>query len=224
MNVIIFGATGGLGQWTWKAALEAGHQVTAFVRSPHKLADHPERDRLRVVVGDVMDGVAVGEAAAGCTVAINCTSPAGGNSALEMAASIVRHASEAGVSAFYMVGGIGALWAPGTDQTILVQDWDPAEATAFGFPSNVPAHVIRRMTQGHLASMAHLEQSGVAHTYVCPGAMLDEPASASRVVTLDELGGAAAMRVRMGDVAQVIVDDVGKGALLGHRVSVVSGG
>lgn len=27
MNIIIFGATGGLGQWTWKAAVEAGHRV-----------------------------------------------------------------------------------------------------------------------------------------------------------------------------------------------------
>jgi hypothetical protein len=225
MHVILFGATGGLGQWTWKAAVAAGHRVTAFVRSPQKLdATARGHSELQVVRGDVMDGEAVRVASEGCDVAINCTSPAAGNSTLEMAKSIVDHASKGGVARFYMVGGMGALWAPGTGKSVLMQDWEDSEAMLkLGLPANIPREMIRYMTKGHLAAMAYLEQAGVAHTFVCPGAMDDAPATADRVVSLDEPRGRRIMRVSMGDVAQVIVDDLDQGELLGHRVCVASG-
>ena len=225
MNIIIFGATGGLGQWTWKAAVKAGHDVTAFVRSPHKLdSTAPGHGELRVMPGDVMDSEAVRVASQGAEVAINCTSPAGGNSTLEMAKSIVDNASASGIAKFYMVGGVGALWAPGTDKSVLMQDWDDAEGMAkLGLPPGMPREMIRNMTKGHLASMAYVADAGVAHTFMCPGAMDDAPATTDRVVTLDEPGGRRAMRVNMGDVAQVIVDDLEHGKLLGHRVCVASG-
>ena len=37
MKVIIFGSTGATGQQVVKQALEHGHEVTAFARSPEKL-------------------------------------------------------------------------------------------------------------------------------------------------------------------------------------------
>ena len=97
MNIIFFGANGGLGQWTWKAAIAAEHNVTAFVRSP---------------------------------------------------------------------------------------------------------------------------ETGRPHTFVCPGMMVDAPATPERMTTLDEPGGGHVGRVNMGDVAAVIVEDLEHGALLGHRVCV----
>jgi putative NADH-flavin reductase len=222
MKLIIFGANGGLGQWTWKAAVDGGHDVLAFVRTPSKLdqAD-PRYASLEVVQGDVMDAEAVRAACAGCRVAINGTSPAGGTATADMARSIVENGSAAGVEAFYMVGGMGALWAPGTDRKVLLQDWSDAEAMQrYGLPPNMPREMIRKMTAGHLASMAILAEAGVPHTYLCPGAMKDGPATTDRVVTLDELGGRGAMRVSFGNVAKTIVDDLERGALLGHRVCV----
>ncbi|TGE27714.1 NAD(P)-dependent oxidoreductase [Hymenobacter metallicola] len=57
MNLLIFGATGGTGRQLVLQALEAGHHVTAFVRTPAKLAlAHPQ---LRLVQGDVLDYAAV---------------------------------------------------------------------------------------------------------------------------------------------------------------------
>lgn len=63
MNVIVFGATGPTGQQLVRAALGAGHQVTAFARAPHKLA--LSHDSLRVVEGDVLDAHAVAGALSG---------------------------------------------------------------------------------------------------------------------------------------------------------------
>lgn len=37
MKIIIFGATGGVGQHAMRRAMQADHQVTAFVRTPEKL-------------------------------------------------------------------------------------------------------------------------------------------------------------------------------------------
>lgn len=51
MKVIIFGATGGIGKWALKYALEKGNEVTAFVRSPQKVKiEHP---KLTLFKGDV---------------------------------------------------------------------------------------------------------------------------------------------------------------------------
>lgn len=223
MKVIVFGATGGLGQWTWKAAMQAGHDVVAFVRSPHKLGPPPATGHLEVVQGDVMDADAVRAASAGCDVAINCTSPAGGNSTLELAQSVVGNASAAGVAAFYMVGGLGALWAPGTDRAVLVQDWDDTEAMPrFGLSSRIPREVIQNMTRGHLQSMAWMTKSELPHAFLCPGRMIDAGPTPARRVHLDELVEGNVTEVHMGDVAQAIVDDLPKGSLLGHRVCVVS--
>ncbi len=36
----------------------------------------------------------------------------------------------AGVASFYVVGGMGALWAPGSGKSVLIQDWDDTEAMA----------------------------------------------------------------------------------------------
>ncbi|MEO1481874.1 MAG: NAD(P)H-binding protein [Myxococcota bacterium] len=219
MNVIVFGATGGLGQEVWKRSVAAGHSVVAYVRSPGKLdASDSGYASLRVVQGDVMDGDAVRAAARGCEVAINCTSPAGGNSTLEIAQSLAGHAE---VSKFYMVGGIGALWVPGSGRTVLVQDWDDEEAMrAYGMTRAMPREVIQKMTRGHLASMAFMAENGVPHTFICPGAMYDGALSSERRVTLDEVGGTSVLRVSFATVAQSLVDDLPVGAFLGHRVSV----
>jgi len=60
MKLIIFGATGGTGSQLVRQALENGHDVTAFARSPEKLGlDH---QRLKLFKGDVLDLVSVQQA------------------------------------------------------------------------------------------------------------------------------------------------------------------
>ncbi len=49
MNILVFGATGGSGRAVVARALDAGHEVTAFVRDPSRMEAAP---RLTVVAGD----------------------------------------------------------------------------------------------------------------------------------------------------------------------------
>jgi putative NADH-flavin reductase len=61
MKIIVFGATGKTGRQVVQQALDAGHDVTAFVRDPARLQlDDP---RLRVAAGQVTVGQAAVTAA-----------------------------------------------------------------------------------------------------------------------------------------------------------------
>ncbi len=51
-RIMVFGATGKTGTQIVRQALEAGHNVTAFVRNPTRLAISDPK--LRVVTGDVL--------------------------------------------------------------------------------------------------------------------------------------------------------------------------
>lgn len=62
-NIIVFGATGPTGQLVVEQALEKGHRVTAFARSPDKLTTRHEN--LSVVQGDGYDASRVAEAVRG---------------------------------------------------------------------------------------------------------------------------------------------------------------
>ncbi len=60
MKLLVLGATGDIGEAVLMAAVTAGHDVTAFVRSPDKLGD--VRDRLKVIKGDLTDAAALASA------------------------------------------------------------------------------------------------------------------------------------------------------------------
>ena len=73
MNVVVFGATGGVGLEVVGQALEAGHAVRAFVRDADRLA--PTTKPLDVVVGDVLDPGAVEAAVQGQDAAVVVIGP-----------------------------------------------------------------------------------------------------------------------------------------------------
>jgi putative NADH-flavin reductase len=54
MKVLVLGATGGIGLELVRQAIERGHSVTAFVRTPERLK--PFQDRITVIQGDVLNG------------------------------------------------------------------------------------------------------------------------------------------------------------------------
>lgn len=222
-KVVVFGATGLLGQHVWQAAVAAGHSVAVLVRSPAKLADVPDKEQLTIIQGDVMDASIVQKASSGADIAISCVSPAGGNSTIEMVRSIVPNAAQAGVLTFYLVGGSGALWVPGSGRTKIMAECD--DLAPFGVPPQVPVEAIRNMTKGHVASMEYMATTGYAHTYICPSFMVEGGVTVGRSIGFEARmdGTSVGGKVNLGDVAQVIVDDLPYGKLLGERVRVESG-
>jgi putative NADH-flavin reductase len=70
MNILIVGATRGIGRQLLEQALASGHRVTALVRDPRRLA--MQHERLRVIKGDILDAESVARAMAGQD-AVCCT-------------------------------------------------------------------------------------------------------------------------------------------------------
>ena len=73
MRIVVFGASRGVGLKVVEQALEAGHVVTAFVRSPEKFS--VKHANLTVFKGDSMDISAVENAIAGQEVVISALGP-----------------------------------------------------------------------------------------------------------------------------------------------------
>lgn len=73
MKIVVFGASRGVGRNVVEQALQGGHQVTAFVRTPAAFTlQHPN---LTVVQGDSMDAAAVEKAVAGQDAVISALGP-----------------------------------------------------------------------------------------------------------------------------------------------------
>lgn len=108
MNLLVFGATGGTGRQLVEQALTQGHTVTAFARTPAKLAlRHP---RLRVVAGDVLDAAAVQAAVAGHDAVLSALGAPAGNKApirSEGTRNILQAMQQAGVHRFVCLTTLG---------------------------------------------------------------------------------------------------------------------
>jgi putative NADH-flavin reductase len=73
MNLTVFGATGGVGREIVTQALDAGHDVTAYVRNPAKLTvAHPSPT---VITGELTDREAVQRAVSGADAVISALGP-----------------------------------------------------------------------------------------------------------------------------------------------------
>ena len=76
MKIILFGATGGVGQQVVLQGLDAGFEITAFVRTPAKMSvTHP---RLTIVQGDAFDLDQVTQAIAGHDAVVSCLASSNG--------------------------------------------------------------------------------------------------------------------------------------------------
>ena len=76
MKLTILGATGATGTFLTSQALAAGHEVTAVVRDPARLAV-PAHPRLRTVTADVMDPASIAPAIEGADAVISAVGPRG---------------------------------------------------------------------------------------------------------------------------------------------------
>jgi putative NADH-flavin reductase len=74
VRITVFGATGGIGRLVVEQLLDAGHQVTALVRSPAKLTT--THHDLTVITGELTDATAVDKAVQDADAVISALGPA----------------------------------------------------------------------------------------------------------------------------------------------------
>jgi putative NADH-flavin reductase len=107
MKITIFGATGGTGTSLVEHALRAGHEVTAGVRDPARLAV-PASPLLRVVVCDVVDAASIVSLVAGADAVLSALGPRGtGPTTIsgDSVRSIIQAMQESGTRRLLTVSG-----------------------------------------------------------------------------------------------------------------------
>src|SRR5262249_528866 len=73
MRLLVLGATGGTGQEIVRQAIERGHAVTAFVRSPDRLK--PFKDRITIKQGDLLNSAELEQAIRGHDAVLSAFGP-----------------------------------------------------------------------------------------------------------------------------------------------------
>ncbi|HVK09971.1 MAG TPA: NAD(P)H-binding protein [Gemmataceae bacterium] len=197
MNLLLFGATGMVGQRVLSEALRRGHTVTAVARDPSKVTGSSLHLSSRR--GDVTDAASVAALTAGHDVVVSAVAPPAGR---EGALSDVARALVQAVAAaeppprLIWVGGAGILRvAPGTR---LIDT--PA------FPASLKA-----IAQAHIDAYAVLQRSAVDWTFFAPAALIQpgERTGTYRTAT-DQLvvDAAGTSRISAEDYAVGLLDEV----------------
>jgi putative NADH-flavin reductase len=161
MKVIVFGATGGVGQHVVEHALAAGHCVTAVARRPEAIAT--KHERLTTAHGDVLEPASIAGLVCGHDAVISALGAAGRGPTTVYSdgmASILAEMQAAGVSRLLCVS------ASGLDPGPLWQRWlaKPLLWRVF------------KHSYTDLARMeAHIKASGMRWTIVRPPRFTDGP-------------------------------------------------
>jgi nucleoside-diphosphate-sugar epimerase len=193
MNITIFGATGKTGLHLVRQALAAGHNVTAFARTPEKLG--LQDARLRVVQGDVTDAAAVARAVEGADVVISALGPSSNKPVYAVTQgmkNIVAAMQQHGVQRLVVSAGAG-VGAPGDKPKPV----DRIFGTMLGIVSR---NVVADMKQ----AVATVRDSGTQWTVVRVPMLTDDPATGK--VRVGMLGGDVGIRLSREDMARWMLE------------------
>ncbi len=159
MKVIIFGSTGNTGRQVVKQALEQGHDVTAFARSPEKV-EH-KHEKLQVIKGNVLDLPAVERAIEGQDVVICAL----GLSAV-MDKSNLRANGTNNIIRAMEKNGVKRLICQSSDGV-----GDTRKALPFLYKYLIVPFILRRVFADHEIQENYVRKSGLEWTIVRPVAL-----------------------------------------------------
>ena len=162
MNLLIFGATGGTGRQLVAQALAQGHTVTAFARTPAKLAI--QHANLRVVPGDVLDADSVQRAMTGQEAVLSALgAPAGHKVPVRSAGTrhILHAMQQAGVRRFVCLTTLGI--------------GDSRAALPFSYKYLIVPLFLRSAFTDSALQEEYIRQSTVEWTIARPGTLTNGP-------------------------------------------------
>ncbi len=197
MKVIVFGATGSLGQHIVKNAIDHdhdhNHEITAFARHPDRLT--LSGSQLKKVAGDVFDQQAVNAAIEGQDAVIIALGAGMKGRVRETGTRNVIEAMKcAGVSRLIVLSTLGA----GNSRRYLNFFW---KYLMFGI-------LLRRAMVDHERQELIVRESGLDWTIVRPAAFTDEPATGcyKHGSMMDE--GELALKLPRADVAEFMLSQL----------------
>ena len=160
MKLIIFGSTGGTGRQVVTQALEQGHDVTAFARSPERLDQ--KHEKLQVIKGNVLDFASLERAIQGQDVVL-CTLglPPMDKSNLRAngTKNIIRAMEKTGVKRFICQSSAGV--------------GDSSDTLPFLYKYLIVPFMLRRVFADHEIQENYIKESQLDWIIVRPAALTD---------------------------------------------------
>ena len=213
MKIVLFGATGNIGQCIAREALERGHEVIGVVRDPSQ-SQTPD-PQVRLVQGDATNPASIASVARGADAVVNAISPRPGTTGNAPSLSTAAHAliaglKQAGVKRLVVVGGASTLEvAPGV---ALLDTPD--------FPEEYRAEAI----QGRDALGVYRAEAGnLGWTFVSPAAVIGPgERTGTYRTTLDTLltDEQGSSFISYEDYAVAILDELEQPKHMGRRFGV----
>jgi putative NADH-flavin reductase len=161
MKVIVFGATGGVGQSVVRQALEDGLEVTAFVRTPAKL--EVSHENLNTVQGDVFNQAEVAAAIAGHDAVVSCLGSDQGlkktTQLQEMAKSIVTGMQQQHVKRIVYTASAGV------------------DKELPGISGKLMMGMLKNVLTDHRAAIDYIQAHDLTYTIVRPMGLTNRPLS-----------------------------------------------
>ena len=197
MRILLYGATGTLGQHILAEALDRGHQVTAVARNPDRIQELPG---VTLRQGDVLDAASVTDLARGQEVLLSAVGPGHGGDPcflVEAARSLLAAAERTGVR-LVVLGGAGSLEVEPGPQLVDTTDF---AATWMGVA----------LAHRDALDLYRSAPPGLDWTYVSPAASVELGRRTGRYRTggdqliVDDRGQS---RISAEDLAVAIVDEV----------------
>ncbi len=206
MKLLIFGATGSIGRQVVEQALEQGHTVTAFARTPAKLdIEHPN---LKFFQGDVMNFSSVEQAVRG-QEAVVCTLGSGkkltGTIRSEGTRQIIQAMEQAGIRRFICQSTLGT----GESWGNLNFYW---KYIMFGF-------LLRKVFVDHERQERYVQQSNLDWTIVRPGAFVDGNRTGQYRHGFSSNDKTSQLKITRADVADFILKQLTDDTYLGKTPS-----
>ena len=158
MKLIVFGATGGVGQHFVRMAVEAGHEVTAFVRTPEKLHT---KEGVHIIQGDAFDAASVANAIVGQDAVVSCLGSSSGmkksNELERMGKNIADGMEAAGVKRLVYCASAGV------DREIP------------GLMGKMVMKMLANPLKDHRAALDYYKTKPIVYTIARPMGLKDEP-------------------------------------------------
>lgn len=214
MKILLFGATGMLGQHIIDVALAHGHEVRAFGRNVFEELS-TERTNLELYKGYLFTESDIKKAAKGVDAVLSAIggSIAPGNKTRSLGMKkMVSVLEKKGPKRIIGVGGIGIL-----DEVID----EATEETDFRFKSPDFPKALKFVTSEHFKAFNTLSTSSLDWTFVCPPNIIDAKASHDYVLEQDQLPEGKP-DINAGDIAQFMVKELKNNAFLNCRVGIAA--
>lgn len=195
MKIILLGASGATGRQVIDQALEAGHQVTAYVRQAAKLdARHPH---LSVIEGSLVDSTTLGDSIRGHDAVLSTL----GHTKLSDPTPLLAPAMHLVMQCMQTHGVRRLVYesAYGTHET--------ADDLPFFFAKVFKPWLLKYTYADHEAAEALIRQSSLDWTIVRPVGLSNGPRTGVYKVA-ERLGKGSGFRISRADVADLMVKEL----------------